>query len=254
MVQYLESTRNYFYKQYKNGKKKRISFELYNSCVMKGGEWGGPAESDTKSKNLTNSGPAESGDKKFDLTIKSEFMEFYSFFNEHFIRNNRNTNNDYDSMKRGIQLYFKSIIEKDVNYFSNTNNDYKKKNIQVFYIYDNNQRKIIFIGMIRDFKIIDDFCYKNILYLLRCPNTFGAGKQAIYHILDKLPSEYRGICLESIPSAVGFYKKCGFRKIDSNDDYTTLFVLDKGNKEKLQQTIRNSVENTELVSTFGRIY
>ena len=36
MVQYLESTRNYFYKQYKNGKKKRISFESYNR-VMKGG-------------------------------------------------------------------------------------------------------------------------------------------------------------------------------------------------------------------------
>lgn len=30
MVEYLESMRNYFYKQYKNGKKKRISFESYN--------------------------------------------------------------------------------------------------------------------------------------------------------------------------------------------------------------------------------
>jgi hypothetical protein len=51
IVQYLESTRNYFYKQYKNDKKKRISFESYNR-VMKGGENGRPAEPDDKRYNV----------------------------------------------------------------------------------------------------------------------------------------------------------------------------------------------------------
>ena len=60
MVQYVESTQNYFYKQYKNGKKKRISFESYN-LVMKGGE---------------NGEPASSGDKKFNLINPEEFNEF----------------------------------------------------------------------------------------------------------------------------------------------------------------------------------
>jgi len=65
MVKYLESTRNYFYKQYKNGKKKRISFEQYNH-VMKGGE--------------------NSQDEKYNLTSSDKFKEFIDFVKNNFYK------------------------------------------------------------------------------------------------------------------------------------------------------------------------
>ena len=96
MVQYLESTRNYFYKQYKNGKKKRISFESYNS-VMKGGE---------------NGEPTESGDKKYNLTNPNDFNEFVE---REFTSANGNNKGNYNFIKTHIYSQLNKIKSSPTN-------------------------------------------------------------------------------------------------------------------------------------------
>ena len=202
MIQYVESTRNYFYKQYKNGKKKRISFESYNH-VMKGGE---------------NGGPAESGDKKYDLTNPDEFQDFINFIEKEFTCTNKNNEQyikNYNTIKSDIYRLL-TELKSSIKYLPNNNID-RQDFPQIFYIYNNETRKIIFIGVIDGYKKINGKNYKNVNYLLRRPNTFGAGKIAVYHILEKLNEQYNGICLASLLSSRGFYDKLEFINYGGTD-------------------------------------
>ena len=230
MVEYLESMRNYFYKQYKNGKKKRISFESYN-LVMKGGEHGGPAES---------------GDKKYDLRNPKDYQEFIEFVQREFTSTNGNN-------KQYIETYTstKTNICRQLNGLTSsisslpTNNHNRKDFPQIFYIYDNENNKIIFIRAIDGDRKIQGKNYKHVKYLLRRPNTVGAGRIAIYHILTKLNEVYDGIYLIDLKGSAGFYNKLKFSK------FGDMYYFDKDRIDELRTA---SIENTELVSLFDKIY
>ena len=226
MVKYLESTRNYFYKQYKNGKKKRISFEQYNH-VMKGGE--------------------NSQDEKYNLKNPDKFEEFIEFINKKFTSNNKNNReykSNYNNVKgdviRQLDALKSSIrslsIREDKHDFP-----------QIFYIYNNDTSNIIFIGVIGGNKIIGGNNYKHVRLLLRRPYTSKAGITAVYHILKNLDERYKGICLASLDSSNGFYIKLGF-----SSDRSTLY-LDK-DQQHIETLKSKSIENTEFVSLFDKIY
>jgi hypothetical protein len=213
MVKYLESMRNYFYKQYKNGKKKRISFESYN-LVMKGGE---------------NGGPAESGDKKYDLSNPEEYQEFIEFVQREFTSTNGNNKGNYNFVKNHIYEQLKSSKNR--------------MNKQIFYIYNNSTRQIISIGIIdnhNDF-VINDKTYKHMEYLLKRPNIKKAGTTSIYHILNKLNSDIDGIYLSSLTGSRGFYNSLHF--VEFNDLH---YYLDR---DQIESLIKKSIKNTEFIST-----
>jgi hypothetical protein len=213
MVQYLESMRNYYYKQYKNGKKKRISFESYN-LVMKGGEHGGPAES---------------GDKKYDLRNPKDYQEFIEFVQREFTSTNGNNKRNYNFVKNHIY----EQLESSKN----------RMNKQIFYIYNNSTHQIISIGIIdnhHDF-VIKDKTYKHIEYLLKRPNIKKAGTTSIYHILKNLEQQYNGIYLSSLTGSKGFYNSLRF--VELND---LRYYLDR---DQIERLIKNSIENTEFIST-----
>ena len=212
MVQYLESMRNYYYKQYKNGKKKRISFESYN-LVMKGGEHGGPAES---------------GDKKYDLRNPKDYQEFIEFVQREFTSTNGNNKGNYNFVKNHIYEQLKSSKNR--------------MNKQIFYIYNNSTHQIISIGIIdnhNDF-VINDKTYKHIEYLLKRPNIKKAGTTSIYHILKNLEQQYNGIYLSSLTGSKGFYNSLLF--VELND---LRYYLDR---DQIERLIKNSIENTEFIS------
>jgi hypothetical protein len=212
MVKYLESMRNYFYKQYKNGKKKRISFESYNR-IMKGGEHGGPAES---------------GDKKYNLRDPKEYQEFIEFVQREFISTNGNNKGNYNFVKN--QIY--EQLESSKN----------RMNKQIFYIYNNSTHQIISIGIIdnhNDF-VINDKTYKHIEYLLKRPNIKKAGTTSIYHILENLDQQYTGIYLSSLTGSKGFYNSLHF--VEFND---LRYYLDR---DQIGILIKNSIKNTEFIS------
>ena len=212
MVQYLQSTRNYFYKQYKNGKKKRISFESYN-CVMKGGE---------------NGVPAGSGDKKYNLTNPEEFNEFCEFVKREFTSTNKNNKGNYNFVK--MQIYEQLDSPKN------------RVDKQIFYIYNNNTHQIISLGIIdnRNIEIINGKKYKHIEYLLKRPNIKKAGTSTIYHILKNLDKQYAGIYLASLSGSKGFYNKLNF--VEFND---LRYYLDRDQIERFK---KSSIENTEFIS------
>ena len=135
-------------------------------------------------------------------------------------------------------------LKSSIKYLPNNNID-RQDFPQIFYIYNNETHKIIFIGVIDGYKEINGKNYKNVNYLLRRPNTFGAGKIAVYHILEKLNIEYNGICLASLLSSRGFYDKLGFI------NYGGTLYLDKNKIETLRT---ESIEKTEFVSLFDKIY
>jgi hypothetical protein len=212
MVKYLESMRNYFYKQYKNGKKKRISFESYN-LVMKGGEHGGPAES---------------GDKKYNLRNSKDYQEFIEFVQREFTSTNGNNKRNYNFVK--TQIY--EQLESSKN----------RMNKQIFYIYNNSTHQIISIGIIdnhNDF-VINDKTYKHIEYLLKRPNIKKAGTTSIYHILENLDQQYTGIYLYSLSGSRGFYNSLNF--VEFND---SRYYLDR---DQIVSLIKNSIKNTEFIS------
>lgn len=221
MVQYLESTRNYFYKQYKNGKKKRISFESYNS-VMKGGE---------------NGEPTESGDKKYNLTNPNDFNEFIEFVEREFTSANGNNKGNYNFIKTHIYSQLNKIKSSPTNSIDK----------QIFYIYNHNTHQIISLGIIdnRNFEI-DGKKYKHIEYLLKRPNTKKAGTSSIYHILNNLDKQYAGIYLSSLSGSSGFYNRLDF--VEIND---LRYYLDRDQIERLRKC---SIENTEFVSQFDKIH
>jgi hypothetical protein len=211
-------------------KKKRISFESYN-CVMKGGE---------------NGEPASSGDKKYNLRNSEEFNEFCEFVKREFTSTNKNNEQyikNYNTIKSDIYRLLTGL-KSSIKYLPNNNID-RQDFPQIFYIYNNETHKIIFIGVIDGYKEINGKNYKNVNYLLRRPNTFGAGKIAVYHILEKLNIEYNGICLASLLSSKGFYDKLGFI------NYGGTLYLDKNEIETLRT---ESIEKTEFVSLFDKIY
>jgi len=208
MVKYFKSTRNYFYKQYKNGKKKRISFEIY----QKGGE---------------NGGPAKSGDKKYNLTNPDEFKEFCEFFKREFTINNGNNKGNYNFVK--MQIYEQLDSPKN------------RIDKQIFYIYNNNTHQIISLGIIDNRNIeINGKKYKHIEYLLKRPNIKKAGTSSIYHILKNLDKQYAGIYLSSLSGSKGFYNRLNF--VEFND---LRYYLDRDQIERLR---KNSIENTEFIS------
>ena len=212
MVKYLESMRNYFYKQYKNGKKKRISFESYN-LVMKGGEHGGPAES---------------GDKKYNLRNSKDYQEFIEFVQREFTSTNGNNKRNYNFVK--TQIY--EQLESSKN----------RMNKQIFYIYNNSTHQIISIGIIdnhNDF-VINDKTYKHIEYLLKRPNIKKAGTTSIYHILENLDQQYTGIYLSSLTGSRGFYNSLHF--VEFND---SRYYLDR---DQIRSLIKNSIKNTKFIS------
>jgi hypothetical protein len=204
--------RNYFYKQYKNGKKKRISFESYN-LVMKGGEHGGPAES---------------GDKKYNLRNSKDYQEFIEFVQREFTSTNGNNKRNYNFVK--TQIY--EQLESSKN----------RMNKQIFYIYNNSTHQIISIGIIdnhNDF-VINDKTYKHIEYLLKRPNIKKAGTTSIYHILENLDQQYTGIYLYSLSGSRGFYNSLNF--VEFND---SRYYLDR---DQIVSLIKNSIKNTEFIS------
>ena len=212
MVEYLESMRNYFYKQYKNGKKKRISFESYNR-IMKGGEHGGPAES---------------GDKKYNLSDPKEYQEFIEFVQREFTSTNGNNKRNYNFVKNSIYKQLESPKNR--------------MNKQIFYIYNNSTHQIISIGIIdnhNDF-VINDKTYKHIEYLLKRPNIKKAGTTSIYYILENLDQQYTGIYLSSLTGSRGFYNSLHF--VEFND---SRYYLDR---DQIERLIKNSIKNTEFIS------
>ena len=78
-------------------------------------------------------------------------------------------------------------------------NSIKSSYAQLFYIYDNNKKQIIFIGSTSDKGNSNNGKqYKYVCRLLKRPYTRYAGTSAIYHILNNLSDEYNGICLVSL--------------------------------------------------------
>ena len=197
-------------------------------------------------KGGENGGPAESGDKKYDLTNLAEFQEFIEFVEREFTSSNKNNEQyikNYNTIKSNISRQL-TALKSSIKYLPNNNID-KQDFPQIFYIYNNETRKIIFIGVIDGYKEINGNEYKHVKYLLRRQNTFGAGKIAVYHILEKLNEQYNGICLASLPSSRGFYDKLGF------SNYAGILFLDRSRIKALKT---NSIENTEFVSLFDKIY
>ena len=226
MVKYLESTRNYFYKQYKNGKKKRISFEQYNH-VMKGGE--------------------NSQDEKYNLTNSKKFEEFIDFVKTKFTSNNRSNSQyktNYNTVKTDV-IHQLDALKSSIQSLSIRED--KHDFPQIFYIYNNDTSNIIFIGVIDGYKTIHGNNYKHVRFLLRRPHTSKAGITTVYHILKNLDERYKGICLASLDSSNGFYIKLGF-----SSDRSTLY-LDK-DQQHIETLESKSIENTEFVSLFDKIY
>ena len=225
MVKYLESTRNYFYKQYKNGKKKRISFEQYNH-VMKGGE--------------------NSQDEKYNLTKSDKFKEFIDFVKNKFTSNNR-SNSQYKTNYNTVKTDVIRQLDALKSYIQSLNTQEKKDFPQIFYIYNNDTSNIIFIGVIDGYKTIHENNYKVVRLLLRRPHTSNAGITAVYHILKNLDERYKGICLASLDSSHGFYTRLGF------SSHGSTYYLDK-DKQHIETLESNSIKNTVFVSLFDKIY
>ena len=116
---------------------------------------------------------------------------------------------------------------------------------KLFYIYDNNKKKIIFIGVIRGIEIINGKRYKYVSKLLKRPYTHHAGTTAIYHILNNLDDIYQGICLLSELSSIKFYNKL---KFINGEEYRFL------NRNKINTLLPSVIPNTEFISQFDKIY
>ena len=126
--------------------------------------------------------------------------------------NSPNKQNDFTKIKDKIEMVISFIIK--------SSNSVKK--YIPFYIYDLQKRQIICIGILSD-KINSNKKYNELVLILSIPNTRrGAGKIAIYKIVDKLERNYNGIYVGAIPSAVSYYQKFNHRQISNN-----IFILSK---------------------------
>jgi hypothetical protein len=200
-------------------------------------------------------GPArESEDKKYNLTDPGEFKEFIEFIKREF-HSNRNSNATYQSNYMNIKTNFldeSNIISKMVNNNSFGINAIRAGFAQLFYIYDNNKKQIIFIGSTS--KKINSSNngkqYKYVCRLLKRPYTRYAGTSAIYHILDNLSDEYNGICLISLGSSEKFYNKLGFRKELNNHGVEHLYLA----KNQMSTLLPKVIRDTEFISQFDKIY
>ena len=93
-----------------------------------------------------------SEDKKYNLKDPDEFKEFIEFINREFY-SNRNDNSNYHTNYMNIKSNFlkESLqISKKINNGSFGINSIKSGYAQLFYIYDNNKKQIIFIGSTSD--------------------------------------------------------------------------------------------------------
>ena len=130
-------------------------------------------------------------------------------------------------------------------------NSIKSSYAQLFYIYDNNKKQIIFIGSTSDKGNSNNGKqYKYVCRLLKRPYTRYAGTSAIYHILNNLSDEYNGICLVSLGSSEEFYKKLGFRKEIKNNGIENLYLA----KNRMSTLLPKLIKNTEFISQFDKIY
>lgn len=149
-----------------------------------------------------------------------------------------------------------SILRKINNYNSKSqkratlNNPNKNYDNHIFYIYDTKDNRVTSIGIIGNNGITENgrtkiygIEYFFINYLLSGEKK--GGTSAIYHILNKLPPNYAGICLTSTESTRGFYKHLGF----TGTNY--LFTLDKTeeNIRRLESKLPRPI-TTEFYSTY----
>ena len=195
---------------------------------------------------MVHGGPAESGDKKYDLTDPKEYQEFIEFVQREFTSTNK-SNEQYIEAYRNTKYRICRQLKGLTHSISSLpiNNIDRKDFPQIFYIYNNKTHQIIFIGAIDGDRDIDGKNYKHVSYLLRRPGTVGAGRIAIYHILEKLNKVYNGIYLSCLEGSAGFYKQLKFSNFGGR------YYFDKDRIEELSTA---SIKNNELVSLFDKIY
>ncbi len=120
----------------------------------------------------------------------------------------------------------------------------------IFYIYDTKDNRVTSIGIVGHNGItntgISRIKDKEYFFI----NNLLSGKEncetsAIYHILNKLPPKYAGICLNITESERDFYKELGFV------GHQYLFILDKTpeNISKLESKLPHPI-TTEFYSTY----
>ncbi len=144
----------------------------------------------------------------------------------------------------------KESILRKINNYNRESQIRATFNNHIFYIYDTKDNRVTSIGIVGKNDITNngkttmrgkDYFFIN--YLLSGEKK--GGTSAIYHILNKLPPNYAGICLTSTESSRSFYKHIGF----TGTNY--LFTLDKTreNISKLESKLPHPI-TTEFYSTY----
>ena len=146
-------------------------------------------------------------------------------------------------------LPIKESILRKINNYNRESQTRATFNNHIFYIYDTKDNRVTSIGIVSNGIIENgkitirgkDYFFIN--YLLSGEKK--GGTSAIYHILNKLPPNYAGICLTSTESSRNFYKHLGF----TGTNY--LFTLDKTseNISKLESKLPHPI-TTEFYSTY----
>ncbi len=147
-------------------------------------------------------------------------------------------------------MSIKESILRKINNYNPESQTRATFNNHIFYIYDTKDNRVTSIGIVGKNDITNngrtkisgkDYFFIN--YLLSGEKK--GGTSAIYHILNKLPPNYDGICLTSTESSRNFYKHLGF----TGTNY--LFTLDKTpeNIRRLKARLPHPI-TTEFYSTY----
>ena len=147
-------------------------------------------------------------------------------------------------------LTIKESILRKINNYNRESQTRATFNNHIFYIYDTKDNRVTSIGIVGSNGITENGRtkirgkeYLFINYLLSREKK--GGTSAIYHILNKLPPNYAGICLTSTESSRNFYNHLGF----TGTNY--LFTLDKTseNIRKLEEKLPHPI-TTVFYSTY----
>ena len=225
-----------------------------------------------KSEQLRKWGGGEENEI-FTLDTANSISKLYDFIQKKFL----NTRNIHRSSFNEIK---KDIISKISKYITRRQTEPKTERereirewdiVNIFYIYDSSNNKIISLGIItpnyesrrnnRKTIIYGRGEYLYIKYLLS--RTKGGGISALYHLLLNLPLKYSGICLHPLRNLKEeYYQKLGFIEYSSitgciDDD---LHILDKTQKnirrleDKLPHPITTKFYSTYPNTEFYPIY
>jgi hypothetical protein len=226
----------------------------------------------TAKKMLGGSGssaPNGEGNEILTLDTANSISKLYDFINKKFLNEHNIRRNSFNSIKT-------NILSKISRYITRRQTEPKTERereirvwdiVNIFYIYDSSNNKIISLGIITpNYESRHPNCktiiynsnkkrkeYLYINYLLS--RIKGGGINALYHILSRLPSDkYSGICLHPLRNLKNeYYQKLGFIEYSTitkcvDDD---LHILDKTeeNIRKLEAKLPHPI-TTEFYSTY----